>query len=102
MGVPTTDITWLLVIIGAITTITGLWLLKRGRWPRRVGDTPHCPRCDYILPGLGAATCPGGGTQTGAARIVRGERHPRRGLATFGALIFLLGLLIAGVGLTRI
>lgn len=43
----------MMALIVAIPFVaSGAWLLKRGCWPSRFGQTPHCPNCDYILTGI--------------------------------------------------
>jgi hypothetical protein len=69
----------------------GGFLFKRGRWPRRTGDTPHCRKCDYILSGA-QTRCPECGTAVTPAAIVRGERLRRPGLSWLGGGLALLGL----------
>ena len=81
----------LLLPIGVLFIAIGALLLKRGHWPRRVGDLPHCGKCDYILSGP-QQRCPECGTVVQLSTIVRGERHRRPGLALLGGGIGLLGL----------
>ena len=40
------------VIAGLILLLVGAVAVRRGVWPPRVGETPHCRRCDYIVRGL--------------------------------------------------
>src|SRR5437879_2204881 len=73
-------------------------MLKRGRWPRRVGELPHCPSCDYILANLPTtARCPECGTPVSESNAVRGERHRSRGLTISGASLILFGVLFLGL-----
>ena len=74
----------------------GLWLLRRGWWPKRQGQTPHCPRCDYILSGNTTGRCPECGGEFTPESIIYGERR-RNGTRAAIGLVFLLpavGLLI--------
>ena len=45
----TTSFSLILPLFGVTGLLVGATLPRRGRRPRRVGDTPHCPKCDYIL-----------------------------------------------------
>ena len=81
----------LLILPAFLIAVVGLVFLKRGRWPRRVGDTPHCRQCDYILSGLEADRCPECGMLVRPGTPVLGERHRRAGLAWLGALWLTLG-----------
>jgi hypothetical protein len=81
----------MLPALGAILIVIGSVMLKRGRWPQRAGQTPHCPKCDYILT-TDQTRCPECGTTVGPANIVLGERHRRGGLAFTG-----VGLALPGV-----
>jgi hypothetical protein len=69
----------------------GLWLVWRGRWPRRVGQTPHCAHCDYILTGLsGAERCPECGSSLAGRGTTYGEYPRRKGLDWVGLLLVVL------------
>jgi hypothetical protein len=83
----------LLPIIGGLLVVVGAFWVKRGRWPRRVGDTPHCRKCDYILSG-DQARCPECGTVVQPSTIVRGERNRRTGLTLLGGGLAFFGLAI--------
>jgi hypothetical protein len=80
----------LILIIDALLLGIGAFLLKRGWWPRRIGDTPHCPKCDYILSG-DQQRCPECGTAVETRNVVRGERHRRVAMAGIGGLLAFLG-----------
>ena len=86
----------MLPVLGAIFIVVGFVLLKRGRWPRRVGQTPHCPKCDYILT-ADQTRCPECGTTVGPANFVHGERPRRGGLAFTGGVLALLGVAMIGL-----
>ncbi|MDB5356007.1 MAG: hypothetical protein JWN24_2460 [Phycisphaerales bacterium] len=81
---------WVLVI-GLVLLAMGAFMLKRGRWPRRVGQTPHCGKCDYILSGDGLR-CSECGTLVKRENVVWGERNRRPGLSMTGGVLALLGL----------
>jgi hypothetical protein len=79
--------------LGILLLINGLMLFKQGRWPRRTGTLPHCPRCDYILANLPTTTrCPECGTPVSEATAIRGERRRSRGLTLSGIWLALFGL----------
>jgi hypothetical protein len=86
-----TNLSTLLPALGAILLAIGALLLKLGWWPRRVGRTAHCRKCDYILVGS-PQRCPECGTPVNARSIVHGERHRRSGLAWSGGVLAFLGL----------
>lgn len=77
----------------ALLAATGAWALRRSR--RRVGDTPHCRRCDYILIQRDGGRCPECGTEISPRTIVHGER--RRHAAWLAAAVLLLGGALLGV-----
>lgn len=88
------------VILGVGVLILGLSLLKRGRWPRRVGQTAHCPKCDYILAGQ-VTRCSECGTPINARNIVRGERPRRASLTWSGIVLAIVGLLLLSPPVTE-
>jgi hypothetical protein len=91
-------VTLLIVVFGVL----GGSLLYIGRG-RRVGDDPHCRKCDYLLRGLSSERCPECGSLLSPAAIVYGE--PRRRWKTFlaGLLVLLLvGILIIGGGVDQL
>ena len=71
-------------------------LLYAGR-RRRIGDDPHCRRCNYILHGIESERCPECGATLSPAAIIRGERRRRWGPFAAGWVILLMvgGLLVA-------
>ncbi len=83
------------VILLIALLLVGTWLFIRGRRPRRVGDTPHCRRCDYNLTGLKHPTCPECGAWLFPRTIAIGDRHPRKGRIAGGLMM----MAIAGTGL---
>jgi hypothetical protein len=72
--------------------LLGLLVIRRGRFPRRRGTTPHCRGCDYDLTGIDAARCPECGRELTQDSVVRGERHRRPRLTIVGIFLLLLGL----------
>ena len=80
--------------------VAGLVLLKTGLWPRRRGETPHCPACNYNLTGLTSEQCPECGTAVTASAIVFGERHrrPLRIMAGMTLLLIAAGLTVRLAG----
>ncbi|MDB5323687.1 MAG: hypothetical protein JWN40_5318 [Phycisphaerales bacterium] len=86
---------WITAVVGSMA-IVGLWLLKRGRWPRRRGNGRFCRRCEYDLSGLTSARCPECGTELSERNVATGERRRRAGLALTGAMLLIISL--AGLG----
>src|SRR4051812_46766397 len=83
----------IILLVGMVLLIIGALAWRRGRWPKRIGDTPHCPRCEYSLAGLqDPDRCPECGTDVSYGRCVRGERRRRPGLAMLGQLVLVIGL----------
>jgi len=80
----------------------GGWLVWRGSRQRRVGSTPHCPKCEYILIGNDSGTCPECGAPFTPSSILHGEPYRRRGMAAAGAFLFPLGVLIMSLGFSGI
>ena len=91
----------LIPLIGVLFTAIGAFLLKRGRWPRRSGQTPHCPRCDYILSG-DQQRCPECGTVLHPDTVVRGERHLRKKLMWTGTALGFVGVVMLGMMLPAV
>lgn len=78
--------------------IVGLFGWRRGR--RRVGDTPHCRRCDYIL-SHSEGRCPECGTEISARTVVHGERRRHAAWLTAAVLLFVgavLGVILPATG----
>jgi len=87
----------LFLLLGMGLGIVGVWMLIRGHWPHRTGNTPHCRKCDYILIGNDSGVCPECGTKLTPESIIHGERHIRPRRIFGGAMLLLLGLLTAGI-----
>ncbi|HYE18365.1 MAG TPA: hypothetical protein VEA69_07965 [Tepidisphaeraceae bacterium] len=126
MTAPSTNVpllTWLPLVAGALFVLLGLYLVRTGLRPRRVGRTPHCPKCDYPLVGLlerddhddpsylvtmyatqpdrpsdPPTRCPECGTRVTARNVVRGDRPARRRRGYVGVVVLLVGLLAVAVG----
>src|ERR1700722_15234844 len=77
--------------------VLGMMLFKRGRWPARVGTTPHCSGCNYPLTGIRSERCPGGGRPTPPGDGGYGERHRKSGLTILGLLLILLPVIALAV-----
>lgn len=71
--------------------LIGILLLRRGRWPARSGNTPHCAKCNYILTGLTADRCPECGSAIHPGDIIYGERHRRPRHIVAGLMLSFLG-----------
>jgi hypothetical protein len=94
------DLSAILLIV--VFAILGGLLLYIGRG-RRVGDEPHCRKCNYLLHGLSSERCPECGSVLLPAAIVYGE--PRRRWKTFLAgwlVLLLLGILIISGGVDQL
>lgn len=74
-----------------------VFLLRKGLRPRRMGDTPHCRKCDYNLTGLSSERCPECGANLVAGSIVYGEPHQKAGRVLLGVLSLVItgALLVA-------
>jgi len=86
----------LATIAALLSLAVGAFVFFRGR-SRRIGNTPHCPKCDYILHGNDRGTCPECGTEFTTATVVHGERPRRIGVAVTGAILMLIGLGLGGL-----
>ena len=80
----------ILLWIAAGLLLVAIFLLKRGLWPRRQGDAPHCRKCGYNLTGLESGRCPECGVAAGPKTIVRGRRCRR-------PLEIVVGMMYAGL-----
>jgi predicted RNA-binding Zn-ribbon protein involved in translation (DUF1610 family) len=80
-GLPVT--LFVILGLGAVFLLAGVWLVWRGSRGRRVGDTPHCAKCGYSLVAQSSDRCPECGADVTVAKgVVRGERvRGRRALA---------------------
>lgn len=87
-----TSLLWLSQLTAPLAALTlGLVLLLLRR-SRRVGDAPHCRRCDYDLSGGQADRCPECGSSLLPARAVaRGQRATRQSFVVIGSLAVALG-----------
>jgi len=89
------------VLAGLLLLLVGAVWIRLGAWPPRVGETPHCRRCDYIVGGLpedSAPRCPECGLTLTAPNVVYGERLRRRGRIVRGGAVMALGLGFVGMG----
>ena len=60
---------------GAVLLVLGIALMLEGYRPRRIGEAPHCARCDYLVGGLQAPRCPECGADlSGPRAIIKGDR----------------------------
>jgi hypothetical protein len=89
-------------LLGIAISLLGISLLRRGLRKRRVGNTPHCPECEYILIGNDCGTCPECGRPFTPSGILHGEPYRRRGMAAAGAFLFPLGILITTLGFSGV
>lgn len=78
----------------------GAWLFKRGLWPARIGSTPHCRKCDYILTGIQADRCPECGGSIGGRNVRRGERRRKPRSTAIGLLLIVIPLALESVYLS--
>lgn len=91
----------LFLLVASLLGLLGMVLTWRGLWPRRVGATPHCSRCNYIVRGIGMGRCPEcGAVLSDPDAIVRGERPVRRGKGVFGIVMIVVALGLFAVALT--
>ena len=77
--------------------ITGLLVLRFGRWPKRKGDSPHCRKCDYNLTGLGDGNCPECGNAFTLATANRGDRKRNPALIWAGSAMISIALVFASI-----
>jgi hypothetical protein len=95
MGPPSPIFLWL-PVLGTALLMLGVYLLRRGLWPRRIGSTAHCPKCDYILMG-DQERCPECGTLVNYRNVVRGEKQRRPALAGTGGILLCLAIGMLGL-----
>ncbi len=76
--------------------VLGVKLLRRGWWPGRMGEEPHCRGCEYSLRGIASERCPECGLVLSEENIAIGRRERRPGIAGAGAGILLLELVVVG------
>ncbi len=94
-------------LVLTIVTAAGAALLILGWRGRRVGDHPHCRRCEFDLSGQPASShaCPECGADIRHPRALAvGQRHRRPWLATAGGLVLLCGIagsLFVGSGVSK-
>lgn len=81
-----------LLIPTASLFIVGLLAIRSGRL-RRVGNSPHCRRCDYVLTGNQSAVCPECGQDLVAGNIILGDRFRPRSFWV-GVVVALVNLLL--------
>ena len=88
-------LTILIFFAGAVLLVLGVALMREGYRPRRVGDSPHCARCDYLAGGLQTARCPECGADLSTPRaIVKGDRTTRPPIGRAGIAVTFLGIAI--------
>lgn len=97
----------LTLIVLATCLIVGVVLLALGLRGRRIGEHPHCPRCNFDLHGV-VDVAPGGalpqqrvqctdcGKVFARSSLRRGERRRRRRLLVAGATMLVIALPPAG------
>ena len=90
-----------LLALAGLLGFIALLLMRRGWRPARVGTTPHCARCDYIVGAIETARCPECGANLSLPGAVRhGERPVRRGLGFVGLFLGVLSLALLAFALT--
>lgn len=87
-------LTAVLLFAAALCAAVGVLLVRRGWWPRRRGDQPHCRACDYLLVNNESGRCPECGADIRKpSNIVRGARRRRGGVAAVGMAFCAVALL---------
>jgi hypothetical protein len=82
------------ILIIVVLAVLGGRLVYVGR-KRRVGDAPHCRKCNYLLHGLASERCPECGSALSSDDIIYGEPVRQWKSFLFGWLaLLLLGTLI--------
>ena len=77
-------------IFAGLLFLLGLSLLISGFRRRRIGDEPHCRKCNYILLYLQSLRCPECGTEISAQNTVIGEYRRRWGRTVTGLILMIL------------
>ena len=96
-----------------LPALAGVVLLIIAAIPRKVGDAPHCRKCQYNLTGITSQRCPECGRNIDAKLVIRGRREKRTRLMIVGyvlcgvAWLFFLGNISTGnvyrhVGIERV
>lgn len=93
------NLTWILLFPAPI--LVAAFFLFLGR-QRRVGNNPHCRRCNYLLHGINSDRCPECGAMLSPAAIAYGERCRRRAPLVVGFTILALWIAFAWGGLNRL
>src|SRR5687768_17026897 len=103
MNFPEQDWTLEFLILAGVVGLLGFLLAWRGLRPRRVGTTPHCAKCNYIVGGIDAVRCPECGSDLSAdGAIVHGERPIRRRSGALGIALVLLAVTLGVLALTPV
>jgi hypothetical protein len=82
----------LLILLGLPLLFLGIWRLKQGWRPARVGDDPYCRACEYSLVGLESNRCPECGAALTDNNIVHGRRSRNPPAFWLGLFLILLGI----------
>ena len=45
------------ILIAAFFALIGIWIIRKGG-RRRIGEQPHCRKCEYLLIGIESDRCP--------------------------------------------
>jgi hypothetical protein len=95
LSTTTSSFGFLVGLISLLLLLVGGILIKRGFWPRRMGNEPYCRACGYLLIGIDSQRCPECGVFLSPLAIVHGQRRRRLGLGWTGVavLVLLIGLL---------
>ena len=82
---------------GVVAFVVGVVMYIAARRGVRVGDDPHCPRCDYNCTGITAHRCPECGHTWRDELLVIGTRQRRRGLWYTSLFCIALGLVVLSI-----